>query len=133
LRACAAFSSASLGPSGAVTRPILPSADFNATAAFYGPLGFEVTGRRSDYLILVGPDRIELRFWLKPDVDRWANHVACWIGYPTVSAVRRRHAAWAAALIAAPAQLCGSGHRRVRSSPERAEITAKRSIRGVEW
>lgn len=88
----------------AVTRPILPSADLDATAAFYAPLGFDVVGRWPDeYLIITGPDAIELHFWHKVGVDRWTNDVACWIGYPTPDAVRRRHAAWAAAGVAPPA------------------------------
>ena len=90
----------------AVTRPILPSGDLDRTAAFYAPLGFEVVGRwPAEYLILAGPDDIELHFWHKPDVSRWTNDVACWIGYPDVDALRRRHAAWAAVPIAEPATL----------------------------
>jgi catechol 2,3-dioxygenase-like lactoylglutathione lyase family enzyme len=90
----------------AVTRPILPSGDLDRTDAFYGPLGFEVVGRWPDeYLILTGPDDIELHFWHKPDVSRWTNDVACWIGYPDVDALRRRHAAWAAVQIPEPATL----------------------------
>lgn len=58
----------------AVTRPILPSADLDATAAFYAPLGFDVVGRWPDeYLIITGPDAIELHFWHKVGVDRWTN------------------------------------------------------------
>ena len=90
----------------AVTRPILPSSDFDRAVAFYAPLGFEVVGRwPEEYLILSGPDGIELHFWYDPGVDRWTNDVACWIGYPDVDAVRRRHAAWAAVPIPAPATL----------------------------
>ena len=90
----------------AVTRPILPSADLGATAAFYAPLGFRVLGAwPREYLILAGPDDIELHFWHKPDVDRWTNDVACWIGYPDPAAVRARHAAWAAVGVPAPARL----------------------------
>ena len=90
----------------AVTRPILPSSDFDRAVAFYAPLGFEVVGRwPEEYLILSGPDGIELHFWYDPSVDRWTNDVACWIGYPDVDAVRRRHAAWAAVPIPAPATL----------------------------
>ncbi len=90
----------------AVTRPVLPCADLDRAVAFYAPLGFRVVGRwGQEYLILSGPDDIELHFWHKPDVDRWTNDVACWIGYPDVDAVGRRHAAWAAAPIPEPAVL----------------------------
>ena len=89
----------------AVTRPILPSADFPATVAFYETLGFDVTGQWPDYLIISGPDGIQLHFWHKPDVNRWTNDVACWIGYPSVNAVRRRHAAWSQVRVPPPAQL----------------------------
>jgi hypothetical protein len=90
----------------AVTRPILPSGDFDRTVAFFAPLGFEVAGRwEGDYLIVTGPDDIELHFWHKPGVNRWTNDVACWIGYPDVDAVLRRHAAWAAVPIPEPAVL----------------------------
>ena len=47
---------------GAVTRPILPSAGLGATGACYEVLGFGVSGRSPDYLIMVGPDQIELHF-----------------------------------------------------------------------
>ncbi len=90
----------------AVTRPILPSGELDVTIAFYAPLGFEVVGHwPGEYLILTGPDGIELHFWHKPDVERWTNDVACWIGYPDVDAVRQRHAAWAAAPVPEPAVL----------------------------
>jgi len=90
----------------AVTRPILPSSDLDGAAAFYAPLGFRVVGLwPGEYLILSGPDDIELHFWHDPSVDRWTNDVACWIGYPDVEAVLRRHAAWAEVPIPEPAVL----------------------------
>jgi hypothetical protein len=98
-----------MADSRAVTRPILPSGDFDETLAFYAPLGFSEVGRWPDYLIVTGPDTIELHFWHKPDVDRWTNDVGCWIGYPDVDAVLSRHAAWAAAPIPEPARLNDPG------------------------
>ncbi|MDO9378262.1 MAG: hypothetical protein Q7T56_05400 [Nocardioidaceae bacterium] len=90
----------------AVTRPILPSADLRATADFYALLGFEVGGLwPAEYLILDGPDDVELHFWLKRDVDRWTNDVACWIGYPDADAVHAVHARWSAVDLPAPAEL----------------------------
>lgn len=79
----------------AVTRPILPSADLDATVAFYGPLGFVSTGHwPREYLILAGPDDIELHFWYRPTVDRWTNDVACWIGYRSTAELVARFEAW---------------------------------------
>ena len=89
----------------AVTRPILPSADLDATQAFYRTLGFDQSGRWPDYLIIVGPDEIELHFSHKPDADRWTNDVACWIGYPSVRAVYRRYEDWSVLPLLPPAQL----------------------------
>jgi hypothetical protein len=78
----------------ATTRPILPSADLHATTAFYEPLGFSVLGHWPEkYLILTGPDDVELHFWHNPLENRWTNDVACWIGYPTPEEVRSRHEA----------------------------------------
>ncbi|HMO10285.1 MAG TPA: hypothetical protein PKB06_01985 [Actinotalea sp.] len=94
----------------ATTRPILPSSDLDRTAAFYRPLGFTVVGHWArEYLILVGPDEIELHFWLSESVDRWTNDVACWVGYPSVDDVRARHAAWAVAEVPSPAELRAVG------------------------
>jgi catechol 2,3-dioxygenase-like lactoylglutathione lyase family enzyme len=90
----------------AVTRSILPSADLEATAAFYAPLGFRVAGSwPEEYLILAGPDDIELHFWYDRAVDRWTNDVACWIGYPSTAEVRARYDAWAAVGVPDPATL----------------------------
>lgn len=89
----------------AVTRPILPSADLDATEAFYAGLGFAASGRWPEYLIVAGPDGIELHFWHNPGVDRWTNDVACWIGYPSVEAVHRRYADWSTRPLSPPAQL----------------------------
>lgn len=89
----------------ATTRPILPSADLDATADFYALLDFEARGRWPGYLILTGADGIELHFWHQPSVDRWTNDVACWVGYPEPDPVTRLHARWAAAPLPAPATL----------------------------
>ena len=95
----------------ATTRPILPSADLDATAEFYALYGFEVVGAwPRQYLILRGPDGIELHFWFDPDVDRWTNAVGCWIGYDSVAEVLARHAAWSEVDTPGPAELCPVGH-----------------------
>lgn len=90
----------------ATTRPILPSADLPATIAFYARFGFGVVGHwPEEYLILTGPDTIELHFWFDPGVDRRTNDVGCWIGYPTEPDLRARYAAWARVDVPAPADL----------------------------
>ena len=48
--------------------PILPSSDLDATARFYGGLGFEPTGRHPSYLLMArGP--VELHFFACPGID----------------------------------------------------------------
>lgn len=95
-----------MAPVRARTRPILPSADLAATAAFYRPLGFLETGRWPDeYLILAGPHDIELHFWWNRRVRRRSNDVACWVGFEQAADVRRLHAQWAAASPPPPAVL----------------------------
>lgn len=90
----------------AKTCPILPSADLAATAAFYAPLGFAQQGHwPQEYLILAGPDGIDLHFWHDPGVDRWTNSVGCWVGYPSAEEVRARHAQWAREPVPHPAKL----------------------------
>ncbi|HYO39329.1 MAG TPA: hypothetical protein VER39_06710 [Nocardioidaceae bacterium] len=88
----------------ASTRPILPSADLAATAAFYAPLGFVQAGRwPQEYLILAGPHHIELHFWCNPKVRRRSNDVACWVGFERAADVRRLHSRWSAADVRPPA------------------------------
>ena len=80
----------------AVTIPILPSADFDRTAAFYGGLGFVERGRwPAEYLILERPGGIELHFWSNPDVDRLTNDVACYVRFGTAAEARALHDGWA--------------------------------------
>jgi hypothetical protein len=90
----------------ATTRPILPSADLAATADFYAPLGFREIGRWPDeYLIIRDDHDIELHCWFKPQVSRWTNDVACWIGFEHPDDVRRLQAAWTEAPLPEPATL----------------------------
>ncbi|MGZ4472866.1 MAG: hypothetical protein ACXVXM_12940 [Nocardioidaceae bacterium] len=90
----------------AKTRPILPSADLAATAGFYARLGFAEAGRWPDeYAIVRGPHDIELHFWFDPDVTRWTNDVACWIGFDDPDDVRALHDEWATATLPEPATL----------------------------
>jgi hypothetical protein len=97
---------------GAVTIPILPSADFDVTASFWAGLGFAETGRwPADYLTLrhaaLG---VELHFWQDDDVDRWSNDVACYVRFDTPDQARAAHAAWADVDIPEPARLSGPQH-----------------------
>ena len=58
------------GPAQATVAPILPSRDLDATATFYGQLGFEVAGRYPlpGYLIVRGHG-VELHFFGFPGHD----------------------------------------------------------------
>lgn len=92
---------------GATTIPILPSADFDATAGFYALFGFDEAGRwPNEYLIIrhSGLD-IELHFWPNPHVDRWTNDVSCYIRFGSPSDALACHAAWADVDVPAPATL----------------------------
>jgi len=92
--------------SRAVTRPILPSADLAATSAFYAGLGFVEVGLwPREYLIVRDEHDIELHFWCQPEVDRWTNDVACWVGFADRAAVHALHDAWAARAVPDPAVL----------------------------
>jgi hypothetical protein len=92
---------------GAVTIPILPSADFDVTASFWADLGFAETGRwAAEYLILRHDGLgIELHFWNDPDVDRWSNDVACYVRFDTPDQARAAHHAWVDVRIPEPAKL----------------------------
>ena len=48
--------------------PNLPSRDFDATAAFYGPLGFE-PGWRSEVWMILRRGTAQLEFFRFPDLD----------------------------------------------------------------
>jgi catechol 2,3-dioxygenase-like lactoylglutathione lyase family enzyme len=86
---------------GAVTIPILPTTDFDATAAFYASLGFEERRRwPGDYLIIVGPAGTELHFWMAPDIDPASNRHACYIRFDDGAEAAALHDAWAACELA---------------------------------
>jgi len=81
----------------AVTIPILPSADFDATAAFYARLGFAERGRwPGDYLILRSPEGIELHFRMDARLDPLRNDGACYIRFASAAGASALHQAWAA-------------------------------------
>lgn len=82
---------------GAVTIPILPSSDFDATAAFYGAVGFVERGRwPGEYLILRGPAGIELHFWMNPALDPLTNAGGCYVRFDTADEAEALHDRWAA-------------------------------------
>ena len=92
---------------GATTIPILPSADFDVTAAFWRGLGFEERGRwPADYLILRHPGLdIELHFWWNATVERWTNDVACYVRFDSPEEAVACHTGWRDATIPEPARL----------------------------
>jgi hypothetical protein len=86
---------------GAVTIPILPTSNFDATAAFYAAIGFMERGRwPDDYLILLGPAGIELHFWIEPGIDPATNSHACYIRFEEGAKAAALHDSWAACELA---------------------------------
>lgn len=92
---------------GAVTIPILPSADFSTTTGFWSLLGFAETGRwPAQYLILRHPTLgIELHFWSDDDVDRWSNDVGCYVRFDSPEEASQVHADWRDVPVPEPARL----------------------------
>lgn len=77
--------------------PILPSWDFDVTAAFFNKLGFAEDGRwPGNYLILRHPDGIELHFFSSQEFDPAHNDHGTYIRYPTASQADALHATWQA-------------------------------------
>ncbi len=78
--------------------PILPSSDFDATAAFFGSIGFAETARYpGEYLILVHPAGIELHFWLSTGLVAARNDAGCYVRFPAAQEAQQLCDAWAAA------------------------------------
>lgn len=92
---------------GATTIPILPSADFDLTSAFWTSFGFAETGRWPDeHLILRHEGHgIELHFWSDRTVDRWSNDVACFVRFDTPAEAVACHAGWVDVDVPEPATL----------------------------
>jgi catechol 2,3-dioxygenase-like lactoylglutathione lyase family enzyme len=89
---------------GLVTIPILPSPDFDATIAFYEPLGLAARGRWPGYLILGHANGLELHFWSNADLDPATNDVGCFVRFDAVGECRALHDTWAAAVDHPPAE-----------------------------
>ena len=79
-----------------MTIPILPSSDFDATARFYGRLGFAERARwPGDYLILAHQRGIELHFWAKPGLVPATNESSCYVRFEGVAEARELYDEWA--------------------------------------
>lgn len=90
----------------AETIPILPSADFDATARFWALLGFGRLARWDDYLVLRHEDlAIELHFWFDLAVQRETNDVACYVRFSDPEAALACHRRWRDVDLPAPAVL----------------------------
>jgi catechol 2,3-dioxygenase-like lactoylglutathione lyase family enzyme len=83
------------GSEPATVAPILPSRDLDATAAFYGRLGFAVAGRYpppGDYLILRGHG-LELHFFAFPEHDPARSYAGAYVRLADVDGLYARFAA----------------------------------------
>lgn len=87
------------------TIPILPSADFDASSAFWAAFGFTEIGRWPDEYLIVRHQAmaIELHFWHDPGVDRWTNSVGCYVRFGSPAACLACHGGWAGVAVPAPA------------------------------
>ena len=97
---------------GAITIPILPSPDFDATAGFWAGFGFVEIGRWDrDYLIVRHEDlAVELHFWHDSTVDRWTNDVACYVRFDTPDEAVASHAGWTGVAVPEPATMSAPKH-----------------------
>ena len=80
------------GLAQATVAPILPSRDLDATAAFYGRLGFEVAGRYpapDDYLILRGHG-LELHFFAFPEHETARSYAGAYVRLAEVDGLHAR-------------------------------------------
>ena len=77
------------------TIPILPSADFDSTGAFYSKLGFDEVARFPDeYLVIRHPIGMELHFWHKRQIHPATNDAACYVRFDSAQQARDLHDAW---------------------------------------
>jgi catechol 2,3-dioxygenase-like lactoylglutathione lyase family enzyme len=66
--------------------PTLPSRDLDATAAFYGALGFTAGDRYPDYLE-IWRDDVELHFFVHADLDPARSDHGCYLRVSDAEAV----------------------------------------------
>ncbi len=70
--------------------PNLPARDFDATAAFWGALGFGVSYRDPQWMILERGD-MTVEFFPHPEVDKWSSWFSACLRVDDLDAL---HAAW---------------------------------------
>ncbi len=68
--------------------PNLPSRDFDATEAFYAPLGFERTFR-ADFWLILKRDGVQLEFFPWPELDPASSNFGCCIRLDDLDAILR--------------------------------------------
>jgi len=77
-----------------ISIPVLPSRDFDATAAWWAALGFTEHARwPGSYLILVGPHDVEVHFF-SSEVDPLTNDHGGYVRFPSTIPVRRLFERW---------------------------------------
>jgi catechol 2,3-dioxygenase-like lactoylglutathione lyase family enzyme len=81
----------------ASTIPILPSSDLDATAEFYGILGFDETGRWPGYLILEHRASVELHFFHQPGLVAATNDHGCYVRFSSDLEAESVYNQWLAA------------------------------------
>lgn len=81
----------------ATTIPILPSPDFDTTAAFYEHLGFTEGSRWDHYLIMEHPAGIELHFFHSADLDEASNDHGCYVRFASDFEAQSLYDQWWAA------------------------------------
>jgi len=77
--------------------PVLPSTDLDATAEFYGRLGFDETGRWPEYLILEHRASVELHFFAQPELVAETNDHGCYIRFSSDLEAESVYNQWLAA------------------------------------
>lgn len=75
--------------------PVLPSPDLDATADWWGRLGFDERARWPGYLILAGPHGVEIHFFAGT-ADAATNDHGGYVRFPSSVPVRRLFDQWAA-------------------------------------
>jgi catechol 2,3-dioxygenase-like lactoylglutathione lyase family enzyme len=69
--------------------PIFPAQDFDATASFYRPLGFEERGRWPREYLILRSGGVELHFFFQADLDPLANDHGCYVRVGDADALHR--------------------------------------------
>jgi hypothetical protein len=72
--------------------PNLPSRDFDATAAFWGRLGF-AAAYRDDHWMILSRGTMTVEFFPHPEIDKWSSWFSACLRVDDLGAL---HAEWAA-------------------------------------